>query len=322
MLPAIRAEDEYVALLKRLEPWRSAVEEVLRRHGLARAGRSLHLGRTGTYPAVLVGKEHVVKLFGPWWCGTESFEAEAATYDLLTGAELSVPHRLGQGSLDHGWTYLLLEQLRGRDLAAAHPGLDRDTLRSLAGWLGRFCRALHSVPLPATGYLRSSWDQFRTFVAERREEVIVRGSEPPRLPPHLQAQLEDWLPPVETLLDTGRPPVLLHGDLHDHHVLGTTEGGAFRPTGVIDFTDTLVGDPYYELGPLFIHTLRADPQLLGAWLEETNLPSPGALGFPSRALAYTILHEFDPVRRLVNDLEPLPTLDAVAEKLFASCAPA
>lgn len=322
VLPTVAAEDEYVALLKRLEPWEPAVEEVLHRHGLARAGRVLRLGRIGTYPTVLVGDEHVVKLLGPWWCGAESFEAEAATYDLLAGVELSVPHRLGQGSFGDGWAYLLLEQLRGRDLAATHCELDRNALRSLAGWLGRFCRVLHGVPLPSTGYLRPSWDRFRAFVGERREEVILRRSKPPCLPPHLQAQLEAWLPPVETLLDTSRPPALLHGDLHDHHVFGTSEGGAFRPTGVIDFTDALVGDPYYELGPLFIHTFRADPELLAAWLEETDLPAAGAMGFPRRALAFTILHEFDPLARLGHDLRLLPTLDALAENLFGSCEPA
>jgi len=322
VLPAIAAEGEYVALLGRLEPWQSVVEEVLHRQGLTRAGRALRLGRAATYPTVLVGKGHVVKLFGPWWCGAESFEAETAAYDLLAGVELPVPSRLGHGNLEDGWTYLLLEQLRGRDLAARRRRLDRDALRSLAGWLGRFCRALHSVQLPPTGYLGSSWDRFHALVAGRREEVILRRSGPPRLPTYLQAQLGDWLPPVNALLATGRPPALLHGDLHDHHVLGTVEGGAFRPTGVIDFTDALVGDPYYEIGPLFIHTLRADPELLVAWLAETELPPAGVLGFPRRALAYTILHEFDPLRRLVGDLRSLPTLDAVAEKLFATCAPA
>lgn len=322
VLPVIAAEEEYVVLLKQLEQWRPAVEEVLRRHNVARARRAIRFGRAGTYPTVLVGDEHVVKLFGPWYCGAESFEAETAAYDLLTGVELSVPQWLGQGNLEDGWTYLLLEQLHGHDLAASHRQLDQDALRSLAGWLGRFCRALHSIPLPPTGYLISSWDRFRTFVAGRREEVILRGSEPPRLPPHLQAQLGDWLPPVDALLDTSRPPVLLHGDLHDHHMLGTIEEGAFRPTGVIDFTDALVGDPYYELGPLFIHTFRADAQLLATWLTETDLPPAGALGFPRRALAYTILHEFDPLGRLLDDLRHLPTLDSVAEKLFGSCGPA
>jgi len=321
VLPAIAAEGEYVALLGRLEPWQSVVEEVLHRHGLTRAGRALRLGRAATYPTVLVGKGHVVKLFGPWWCGAESFEAETAAYDLLAGVELPVPSRLGHGNLEDGWTYLLLEQLRGRELGAWNRRLDRDAMLSLAGWLGQFCRALDSVPLPPTGYLGSSWDRFRAFISERREEVILRRSEPQRLAPHLQAQLADWLPPVETLLHMARPPVLLHGDLHDHHVFGTEEGRTFRPTGMIDFTDALVGDPYYELGPLFIHTFRADPQLLAAWLLERNLPPAGALGFPRRALAYTILHEFDPLRGLLDDLSLLPTLDAVAEKLFASCEP-
>lgn len=320
MLPSITSEQEYSDLRKQLEPWRDAVREVLRRHELAVPDKTLRLGRHATYPTVLAGDEHVVKLFGPWWCGPESLEAELAAYAAFAGRGLPVPTLRAHGQVA-GWTYLVLEQLRGRDLLAVRDELDSDTLVELAAWLGRFCRGLKATPLAREGYLSSSWDRFRRFLSARREEVIEHDSEASRLPPHLQPELGRWLPHVDELIDASRAPVLLHGDLHDHHVFGTVESSEFVPTGVIDFTDALTGDPYYEIGPLYMHTFRADPRLLAAWAAAADLPPAGVLGFRKRALAYAILHEFEPLIRLREELASYPTLDAVAEGLFGDCGP-
>lgn len=319
-LPSIGSAEEYSALLGQLEPWRGAVGEVLRRHDVA-VSEPLRLGHRSTYPTALVGDQHVVKLFGPWWSGPESLEAESAAYVLLADSGLPVPELRGHGELGNGWNYLLLEQLRGGDLAAERNRLDRGALVQLARWLGQFSRTLSEIALPLDGYLSSSWRRFQDFLADRREELIDRPSDKSRLPPHLQVELETWLPQIDELVDTSRVPVLLHGDLHDHHVFGTVERSAFLPTGVIDFTDALTGDPYYEIGPLFVHTFRADRRLLASWIAGLDLPPAGALGFPKRALAFTILHEFDPLDRLREDIASLPTLDALAERLFENCAP-
>jgi hygromycin-B 7''-O-kinase len=316
VLPSITSEKEYSVLLGQLEPWRDAVQEVLRKHELTVPDETLRLGRRATYPTVLAGDDHVVKLFGPWWSGPESLEAELASYAAVAGRGLPVPALRAHGQMDHGWSYLVLEQLRGRDLLAVRDELDGDTLVELAAWLGRFCRALKATPLAREGYLSSSWDRFNRFLATRREEVIERDSETSRYPPHLQKELGRWLPDVGELIDASRGPVLLHGDLHDHHVFGTVKSSAFVPTGIIDFTDALTGDPYYEIGPLFVHTFRAEPRLLAAWAAAADLPAAGVLGFPKRALAYTILHEFEPLIRLREDLALYPTLDAVADELF------
>ena len=315
-LPPIASENEYTTLLEELEPWRPAVGEVLRRHGLTFADDSLRLGGASTYPTVLVGHQHVVKLFGPWWCGPESLEAESAAYALLDGSGLPIPALRGQGALRDDWHYLLLGQLRGSDIAAEREHLDGDALVNIARWLGRFCHDLRRIALPAEGYLSGSWSRFHGFLSERCEELIHRPSEESRLPAHLHAELADWLPQVDDLIDASRSPALLHGDLHDHHVLGTVKGSAFVPNGVIDFTDALAGDPYYEIGPLHLHTFRADRRLLAAWLAEARLPPAGPLGFRRRALAFTLLHEFDPIDRLRDEIAGLQTLDAVADELF------
>lgn len=313
LLPQIASEKDYSRLLPQLEPWRPAVQEVLRRHGLASSSVSLRRGSASTYPSVLVGEREVVKLFGPWWCGPESLEAESSALALLSGSGLAVPRLLHHGSLGEGWRYLVLEQLPGAGLCALRDKLDSDALTTVAGWLGQFCQELSRIELPDSGYLGQTWTRFTDFLATRRDELT--SAQESVLPPHLHTGLEQWLPPVGDLIDSDRDPVLLHGDLHDHHVFATLNGG-FQVTGVIDFTDALVGDRYYEIGPLFVHTFRADRSMLAGWLVDAELPSAGTLGFPTRALAHTILHEFDPLARLRDEIQQFATLDELAEELF------
>lgn len=118
--------------------------------------------------------------------------------------------------------------------------------------VGEFLRALHDAP-PGT------WAGTGiTAVDDRVREVeLMRTTVLPLLPADLQEE-------AAALLDRCRaashPRVLRHGDLGPEHLL--TTGG--RVTGVIDWTDTALGDPALDLSWLVHRTPAAFAEALVA----------------------------------------------------------
>lgn len=139
------------------------------------------------------------------------------------------------------------------------------------------------------------------------------------LPAHLLAQLGDWMPSFRELMAPCGPPVLLHTDLHDQHVLGTIDHDRFQPTGVIDFSQMRMGPALYELGMIWRGLFPGDRRLLRAVVEEARLPGHDTAGFPRLALGWCLLHEG--VAQLGLDepwMDGVRTLDELAERSFGS----
>jgi hygromycin-B 7''-O-kinase len=296
-----------------------AVAEVSRRERLDLDQSRLSLGRIGTYPTLIVDGRAVVKLYGPWWSGPESFAAEADAYDLLASDEtLPVPRRIAQGGLaGDEWRYLVLTFVPGIPLADAAGQLTHEALLELASWLGWVVLRLHALPVRPGRVLRRSWEPFAAFITRQRSEATARHRRWNTLPAHLVGQLDEWLPTAEALLDRSRAPVMVHGDLHENHLLGFVDRDRFVPTGVIDFTDVMVGDPYYELGPIQRSTFRCDRTLLAKFLLAARLPPAARMAFERRALAFALLHDFDQLRGLTW-LGDVADLDELAVRLFGS----
>ncbi|MGZ5400789.1 MAG: phosphotransferase, partial [Nocardioides sp.] len=121
--------------------------------------------------------------------------------------------------------------------------VERDRLAAPDGRrVGEFLRALHDVP-PAT------WSG--TGIAADTDRVPELEAMRTAVLPLLPSDLTDE---GEALLDrcaaATRRPVLRHGDLGPDHLL--TTGG--RITGVIDWTDTALGDPALDLAWLVHRT--------------------------------------------------------------------
>jgi aminoglycoside phosphotransferase (APT) family kinase protein len=290
--------------------------DVCRREGIEAEPEVLRLGLVGTYPTIVIGDQCVVKLIGPWWSGPQSFAVEADAFDLLTAdPSLPVPRRLALGALSDEWRYLVLSVVPGVTFSAVFEQLSLDARTEVARWLGGVVRALNRLPTSDGRLLQASWEPFARFLLEQRATVVGRHREWGSLPPHLVSQLDDWLPPAEALVDRTRLPVFVHGDLHGDHVLGNIEGDRFRATGIIDFSDVHIGDPYYELAALQRNAFQCDRKLLAAFRETASLPDAGRLGFPRRALAYLLLHDFDQLEDLAW-LAEIGTLDELAERLF------
>lgn len=74
------------------------------------------------------------------------------------------------------------------------------------------------------------------------EQRLSVAAEQSSLPPHLIAQIDDYLARLGSC-----DRVFVHGDLVANHVF--VENGRFA--GVIDWGDAMVTDRHYELGKLY-----------------------------------------------------------------------
>jgi hygromycin-B 7''-O-kinase len=314
--PRFESDAAYASRLRDTGFWAPYVQLALKRSGLPRA-REILLPEVGTYPTFLVDGEMVVKLFGTRYAGPESYRAESAAYAALGDAGLPIPRLLHEGELfpaDESCTWPFLVMTRIEGVAYADAGLTFDQRLRCAAEIGGFLARLHATEVRFPG----RWSDYETFVRNRRANAVADHRGWGHLPAHLVEQIESWLPHADELPGVAghmTPRVLVHGDLHDHHMFVEPDTGALA--GVIDFTDMLFGDARYDLVALHAGTFQYDRALLKACL--TGYGWRPSEGFPREMLAFTLVHEFDMFAdhaRLPTPLTGMRDLDELAQLLW------
>jgi hygromycin-B 7''-O-kinase len=320
--PAIASDEDYARRLGDGAFWEPMARAAL---DLARLDQPAQLrpGRPlGTYPTLLTDTGLVVKLFGDRWSGPESHRAELEAYQVIAGHDLPVPRLIAAGQLfpdatsTWPWPFLILTGLRGATYAALAATLDGAARRRVASDVGRLLRRLHSLPLMGRR-LAPSWSQFMALLRRRRSQAPQDHRRWGVLPPRLCRQLDGWLPDPGALVDTGRPPCFVHGDLHDEHVF--LDPASRRLVGIIDFTDVHAGDPRYDLVALHFGTFHTDKALLQACLDAYGWGERPA-SWPRDMLALTLLHDFNMLRPGMP-LDRFATLDDLADAIWRLDAP-
>ena len=320
--PAIASDEDYARRLGDGALWEPLARAALDRAGLEQPAQLRPARPLGTYPTLLSDTGLVVKLFGDRWAGPQSHQAELWAYHILDGHDLPVPRLVAAGQLfpdatgTWPWPFLIVTRLQGATYAALSATLDPAARRQVAGDLGRLLRRLHALPLTG-GRLAPSWNRFLALLRRRRGQAPQDHRRWEVLPPGLCRQLDGWLPDPDALVDTGRPPCFVHGDLHDEHVF--LDPISRRLAGIIDFTDVHAGDPRYDLVALHFGTFRTDKALLGACLDAYGWQERPA-SWPRDMLALTLLHDFN----MFGPGMPLgrfATLDDLADAIWNLDAP-
>ena len=319
-LALLNGIDNYRKLFMDAEFWQPYVFAALGKEGLP--CKKVRGGIAGTYPTFIVDDRYVIKFFGRLFNGEKTFEAELHASQLVKPVhEIPVPALVTQGRLyddgsDWSWPYLVFEYLDGISIGEAWDQLSTGSKLEIASEMGQTVRCLHSVPLGDDRHFKSNWDEFRKFLELQKINCAIRIKNAGSLPVHLLGQIDSYLLPIDRLVETDHNPHLIHSDLTRDHLLGRICNGRWKPSGWIDFGDSMVGNIYYELIALHLDLFRCDKHLLEIFLKSYDLEQSLRSDFAVRAMNMTLLHQFSeyilpdlfngfPKLRQVNSLKEL-----------------
>ena len=280
------------------EGWLEAHAAILARHGLP--AEALELFPTGS-DIVAGTAAHAVKLTTPRWA--EELATEEAWLRHVAGRlSVATPTPVARGAIA-GWPYLVSTRVPGRGFGEVWGELERGERLTLARSLGALTAEVHALPLPAGDH---GWE---AFLAEQLESAPRRHAED-GVPEVLSAQIAGFL------ARTPRPEralACLHTELLGDHVLVEQRGGAWVPSAMIDWADSRVGHPGYDLPAIAEFVFKGEVGCLGAFMD--------GLGWsvtPEEVMAWGFVHRFGRLKRMLGAAggESPATLEALAARVY------
>lgn len=297
--------------------WSPYVIEVLRRHDLQPRG-PVWVGTPGTCPTFLVGERWVVKFFGRLFDGAQSFAAEgeaagiAARDPAIRAVALAGSGQLGGPGWP--WPYLIFPFAQGSRIGSWREQISPAAMLRAAAELGEMIGRLHSLPLDGSTVFPNSHTPHQIFLAQRSSGIKARLRQWGSLPERLISEVDHFLPEAGDLIDSSRPPHLIHADLTGDHLLGTLEDGCWHTTALIDFGDARTGGLLYEMAALQLDLFHGDRRLLAAFFMGYGQPPP-----PQRlSLAAALLHQFDLFGSFAREIAQAESLPALAGQIFGA----
>lgn len=295
-LPHIDEAAAFDALLFRPEQWIDAIDAIRQRHGLTEPFSQSANGST----VVFLSERWCIKLCPPLPSYLDSHRREVVALEYIAGGlPICTPEVVAQGTLGD-WRYFVSTRLRGRPIDALWDGLEPKDRRELATQLGEAIRELHRLEGGPVAHITEAWDEFRA--SQRARCLDPDKSE--GLPPQRLSEVESYLRRLDGIREPSLAPGLLHTELGPSHVL-VEEG---RITGLIDFGDTMVGDPEYDLAPVGLFVTRGDRAAFRAFclaygFVEDTLADPQR---PARLLRHALLHRYGTLAWYLEVLTPPP----------------
>lgn len=304
--PSFASREDYATRFTNVDYWQPYIEDICQRHNMT-PYQQIRAGKAGTHPVFIVDERYVVKLYAELFDGDESFRKELDIYQLCAYAPaLPVPNLIIYGSVfaeDDGyrWPYTISTFIPGVSIGSVLHEITFEDKLGVATAVGSFLQTFHCLPLERSSFFQRSWEPFRAMLVYQREHCIEHHRQWNALPPHLIAQIEDYLPPIESLFDQRTIPYLLHTDLFDDHVLGFFENGRWNTNGIIDFGDALMGDRLYELIALHIGLFHGDKRLLRAFIHTCGLAQIAADQFVLKTMSFALLRQFNVFQPFFED---------------------
>ncbi len=305
MLPLATTAAELAAIPRDEAALRPGVDAILASHHL---GGDVVRFADGSLPVYAIGDTHVLKLYPPVYRGECDIEASVLSA-IAGGLPIPTPRVEGVGEHD-GWSYVLMDRLRGESLAAVWPRIGEPDRERLVAELGQALAALHAIREPVLDTLGPP--DWAAFVTEQRATAVERQ--------RAKGLDESWLAQLPAFLDavplelTG-PRVLLHTEVMREHLLVREGERGWELSGLFDFEPAMCGAPEYELASVGVFVSGGDHRLLRTLLRAYGY-SDDSLdeAFARRLLGYAIVHRYSNLRWYLERLPPLetPTLDALA----------
>ena len=316
-LPPIESWSDWSSVFKDERVWRPVIDAVCDSEGIRY--RSIEAPRSNTNAVFLLDHRLILKIYSPFW---SEFDIEPKLIEVLAMNEaVPVPNIVAAGRYQDRvtWSYLVIEYCSGQTLDAVRPKITRNDLLAISGQVGSVVRALHDTDFgPLDGMdAGESWDD---LVDRRAREALAELAHRGMIGPKVVEELAETL--ANVVADSRRSPrTVVHGDLESDHILLNRRDGEWRVASVIDFGDAKIGVRDYEWMPLWLGLFDRDVEAMRAFLGAYDRSLLTDDEFPSRVMAWTLLHDFgtDAVAELLEKTDaptPIETSDALRKVLW------
>jgi hygromycin-B 7''-O-kinase len=281
-----KLDREWDALASETCRFLPAAREICRRHGLPDGG--LERFSEGSTPVFAIGDGLVLKIFCPYY-HTDYLAELAFLKTVHRSLPVPIPELAAHGDID-GWPYLVMSRLEGRILSDVWTDLSVDDRGSVVEQIGRALACLHAIPVTeGMAPLRVDW---RAFL-EERSRAAVEQQRRKGVGREWLEQIESFLSENAALLERSSPGVPLHTEPTDSAWLVRPNGDRWILCGLLDFADSMTGDPEYDFPAVGIFITKGDRALFGRFLaaydhDRKNLDD----SLITRLMMLTLLHRY------------------------------
>lgn len=326
LLPEVRDWPEWASIFTDGSLWRPVVERVwdenddLRRAATNHAPTAILPGYPGTCAVFIVNDASVIKFFPPMVA--HDFTRELAVYRLIARRVPCIPTLLASGVLVDRlrWPYLVVSRLPGDAWRDLRYSLPRYAALEAMETLGRVIRSTHDIRLPQSGGWPSAND-WEVFVQSRLPHAGAELARNTALNRGITAEIEAYLAATDWFVER---PCLVHADLTEDHLLLDRRDGCWHMSGLIDWADAEVSDPFYDLVALWFSICRRDAGLFHAFRAGYGETGSWNTDGIQRLTAFTFIHRF--AANIINEVltpseqRAIRTLDELQSELFGGIA--
>jgi hygromycin-B 7''-O-kinase len=285
IFPEINTDEEYEKFkLNNSELCKKVALEIVTQHHLPDAPLS---PLDGTNIVFSHGKSRIIKIFPP--LHKSHFDNEVLTMKYLHN-KLSVvtPKIEYVGEIDH-WPYIIMSQQEGTLLEGLWEKLDHSNKIIIIRELGSLIHEVHSLPTEGLEAIDCHWKE---FINKQLNQCIARHQET-GLPDLLLKNIPTYLDSIKDVLPIIKKSVILTGEYTPMNFLVKQEAGIWHIHGLIDFGDSMLGLPEYDLLGPGAFLIQGDKILLREFLSSYGYsPSEMTSALSHKLTALMLLHRY------------------------------
>ena len=240
-LPIVNSIEEYDNLNRKMKAFENAARGIIHRHQLP---DEPILPLEGTNIVFSYGKNRIIKIFPP--VHQDHFASELLVMKHLHNKlSVSTPAIEYEGTIA-GWPYIIMSRLEGTLLEGLWEQLDHNNKIIIIRELGSLIHEVHSLPTQGLEAIDCHWQQF----IKKQINQCVAQHQSTKLSDTLLQQIPKYLESVEEILPKIKKPVILTGEYTPMNFLVKQKSEIWHIHGLIDFGDSMLGLPEYDLlGP-------------------------------------------------------------------------
>ena len=309
VLPNIKSYEEYDQLNLNDEIFISAARDIISHHQLPDEPLELLLG---TNVVFLHGNNRIIKIFPPVHKGHFINEVLVMKH-LYNKLSVRTPVVECEGEIS-GWPYIIMNRLDGTLLEGLWETLDHDNKIIIIRELGALIREVHSLSTQGLESIDCHWEQFIT----KQIKHCVAHHQSRNLADSLIQQIPKYLDLTNEILPKIHKPVILTGEYTPMNFLVEKKTGIWHISGLIDFGDSMLGLPQYDLLGPGAFLIQGNKELLKEFLVSYGyVPQELTKALSQQLTALMLLHRYSNLNvqirihnwkdqiRSINDFETL-----------------